>query len=285
MKSESESRSVVSDSCDPMDCFRQSVSSVVQSCLTLLTPWTEARQASLSITISQSLLKLISIESVMPSNHLILCRPPSPPAFNLSQHQGLFKWISSSLQVAKVLEFQPQHQSFQWTLRTPWNSPGQNTGVGSLSLLQGIFPAQESNQGLPYHRCILYQLSYDGSLEWPCEPIISLLDIIPKTTEIKYSSKRICTSVHSNTIHYSQKVEVEMVQILLIGWVNKWIVVYVCSGIFFSHNKEWSIGTCYIVNESWKLVNWKDPNTEYLSLYNIWHTKSGKPPSRWKANW
>ena len=39
---------------------------------------------------------------------------PSPLAFNLSQHQGLFKWVSSSHQVAKVLEFQLQHQSFQW---------------------------------------------------------------------------------------------------------------------------------------------------------------------------
>ena len=69
------------------------------------TPWTAARQASLSITNSQSLLKLMSIESLMPSNHLILCRPPSPPAFSLSQHQGLFKWVSSSHRVAKVLEF------------------------------------------------------------------------------------------------------------------------------------------------------------------------------------
>ena len=43
---------------------------------------------------------------------------PSPPALNLSQHQGLFKWISSSHQVAKVLEFQLQHQSFQWIFRT-----------------------------------------------------------------------------------------------------------------------------------------------------------------------
>ena len=43
---------------------------------------------------------------------------PSPPAFNLSQHQGLFQWVSSSHQVAKVLEFQPQHQSFQWIFRT-----------------------------------------------------------------------------------------------------------------------------------------------------------------------
>ena len=43
---------------------------------------------------------------------------PSPPALNLSQHQGLFQWVSSSHQVAKVLEFQLQHQSFQWIFRT-----------------------------------------------------------------------------------------------------------------------------------------------------------------------
>ena len=43
---------------------------------------------------------------------------PSPPALNLSQHRGLFQWVSSSHQVAKLLEFQLQHQSFQWTPRT-----------------------------------------------------------------------------------------------------------------------------------------------------------------------
>ena len=43
---------------------------------------------------------------------------PSPPAFNLLQHQGLFQWVSYLNQVAKVLEFQLQHQSFRWTLRT-----------------------------------------------------------------------------------------------------------------------------------------------------------------------
>ena len=43
---------------------------------------------------------------------------PSLPAFNLSQHQGLFKWVSSSHQVAKVLAFQLQHLSFQWIFRT-----------------------------------------------------------------------------------------------------------------------------------------------------------------------
>ena len=44
--------------------------------------------------------------------------PPSPPALNLSQHQSLFKWVSSPHQVAKVLEFQLQYQSLQWTPRT-----------------------------------------------------------------------------------------------------------------------------------------------------------------------
>ena len=50
-------------------------------------------------------------------------------------------------------------------LSSPWNSPGQNTGVGSLSLLQGIFPTQGSNAGLPHCRRILYQLSHEGMRE------------------------------------------------------------------------------------------------------------------------
>ena len=59
---------------DSLPLGQSSVSSVTQSCLTE-TPWTAAHQSSLSITNSQSLLKLMSIESVMPSNHLSLCHP------------------------------------------------------------------------------------------------------------------------------------------------------------------------------------------------------------------
>ena len=54
-------------------------------------------------------------DAIQPSHPL---SSPSPPALNLSQHQGLFKWVSSTHQVAKGLEFQFQHQSFQWTSRT-----------------------------------------------------------------------------------------------------------------------------------------------------------------------
>ena len=50
-------------------------------------------------------------DDIQPSHPL---SSPSPPAFNPSQHQGVFKWASSSHQVAKILEFQLQHQSFQW---------------------------------------------------------------------------------------------------------------------------------------------------------------------------
>ena len=54
-------------------------------------------------------------DAIQPSHPL---SSPSPPAFNLSQHQGLFQWVSSSNQVAKVLEFRLQHQPSQWIVRT-----------------------------------------------------------------------------------------------------------------------------------------------------------------------
>ena len=70
-------------------------------------------------------------------------------------------------------------------LYSPWNSPGQNTGVGGLSLLQGIFPTQGSNPGLPNCRQILYQLSHKGSpriLKWVAH--LSLLQQILPTQEL-----------------------------------------------------------------------------------------------------
>ena len=85
----------------------QSVSSVQSLSRVWLfaTPWIAAHQASLSITNSQSLLKLMSIESVIPSSHLILLSFPSPPAPNPCQHQGLFQWVSSSHKWPKYWSF------------------------------------------------------------------------------------------------------------------------------------------------------------------------------------
>ena len=78
------------------------------------TPWITARQASLSITSSWSSPKLMCIELVMPSSHLILCHPlfllpPIPPSIRVFSNESTLMH-----EVAKVLEFQPQHQSFQW---------------------------------------------------------------------------------------------------------------------------------------------------------------------------
>ena len=85
---------------------------VAKSCLTLWPPWPAACQASLSFTTSQSLFKLMSIELMMPSNHLILCHPilllPSifPSIRVFSNESALcIKWT--------ILEHQLQHQSFK----------------------------------------------------------------------------------------------------------------------------------------------------------------------------
>ena len=99
-------------------------SSVAQLCLTLCNP---ISCSMLGIPVHHHLLEFTQThvrwvgDAIQPSHPLL---SPSPPAFNLSQHQGLFKWVSSLHQVVKVLEFQLQHQSSQWTLRTDLLSDG-----------------------------------------------------------------------------------------------------------------------------------------------------------------
>ena len=103
------SRSVMSDSL----CLKFSSVQSFSHVQLFATPWTAVRQASLSITNSRSLLKLMPIELVMPSSHLILCRPllllpPIPASIRV------FSNVSALCsQVTKVLKFQLQHQSFQ----------------------------------------------------------------------------------------------------------------------------------------------------------------------------
>ena len=83
------------------------------------TPWTPGSMPGLPV--HHQLLELTQThvhwvgDAIQPSHPL---SSPSPPALNLSQHYSLFKWVSSSHQVAKLLEFQLQHQSLQWTPRT-----------------------------------------------------------------------------------------------------------------------------------------------------------------------
>ena len=97
-------------------CFQ--FSSVTQSCPTLYdpmdcsTPGLPVHHQLLEFT--QSHVHWIS-DTIQPSHPL---SSPSPPALNLSQHQGLLQWVSFSHQVANVLEFQLQHLSFHWIFRT-----------------------------------------------------------------------------------------------------------------------------------------------------------------------
>ena len=75
----------------------------------------------------------------------------------------LVSWVSESSSVVSN-SLRPHGLYSPWnSLYSPWNSPGQNAGLGSCSLLQGIFPNQGSNLGLPHCRWILYQLSHQGS--------------------------------------------------------------------------------------------------------------------------
>ena len=95
-----------------------SVSSIAQSCLTLCDPMNHSMPG---LPVHHQLLDFTQThvhqvgDAIQPSHPLL---SPSPPASNPSQHQGLFQWVTSSHEVAKVLEFQLQYQSFQWTLRT-----------------------------------------------------------------------------------------------------------------------------------------------------------------------
>ena len=96
----------------------QSVTSVAQSCPTLCIPM----DCSMSgFPVHHQLLEPTQThvhrvrDAIQPSHPLL---SPSPTTFNLSQHRGLFQWVSSSHEVAKVLEFQLQHQFFQWIFRT-----------------------------------------------------------------------------------------------------------------------------------------------------------------------
>ena len=83
-----------------------------------------------------------------------------------------FPWNRKEIESLSVVSDSLQ----PYGLYSPWDSPGQNTGVGSLSLLQWIFPTQGLNPGLPHCRQILYQLNHKGSpgiLEWIAYPFSS----------------------------------------------------------------------------------------------------------------
>ena len=96
-------------------------------------------------------------DAIQPSHHLL---SPSPPTFKLSQHQGLFQWVNSSYQVAKVLKFQLQHQSFQWIFRTEFRD--------TRSIMKVFQHHYKHQLGLPWwiRICLPMQGAHVQSLVW-----------------------------------------------------------------------------------------------------------------------
>ena len=129
------------------------------------TPWDAAHQASLSFTISQSLRKLMSIESVMPSNHLILCRPLLlPPVFS--------SMVNSSHQVAKVLEL---HQSFQRILTV-------QCLVIHLWFSFSLLPVSPSNLAIKLILKILHTVFNECFQKKQYSPLIKKYELLKKSS-------------------------------------------------------------------------------------------------------
>ena len=113
--------------CNPMDCS---------------TPGFPVHHQHLELT--QTHVHWVS-DSIQPSHPL---STPSPPAFHLSQHQGLFKWVSSSHQVAKVLELQLRHHSFQWIFNPEGNQSWIFTGRADAQTETPILWPPDANNWL-----------------------------------------------------------------------------------------------------------------------------------------
>ena len=134
--------------------FLNQFSSVAQSCPTLQPHGLHRARSDIHHQLpefTQTHVHRVS-DAIQPSHPLL---SPSP-TFNLCQHQGLFKWVSSSYQVAKILEFQLQQQSFQWIFRTDWFPLGL---TGWISLLSKGLSRVFSNTTVQKHQFFGAQLS------------------------------------------------------------------------------------------------------------------------------
>ena len=137
-----------------------------------------------------------------------------------------------------------------------------NTGVGSLSLLQRIFPTQESNWGLLYCRRILYQLSYQGSA-------IPLLDKDPRELKM-YVHRKTHVNIHSHIIYHNQKVR--MTQISINWWMDYQNEKHPNNGTTGNPKKNLLL----IYATTWinlKMCQWKKLDTKDHILYDSVYKK------------
>ena len=144
-------------------------STLAQSCLTLCSPMDCSMPV---LPVHHKLPKFTQThvhwvgDAIQPSHPL---SSPSYPTFNLSQHQGLFKWVSSLHQVAKVVEFQPQHQSFQWIFRTDFLQDGLAGSPCSPRDSQESSPTPQFKSINSSAFSFLYSPALTSSHTWPLE--------------------------------------------------------------------------------------------------------------------
>ena len=142
---------------------------VAQSCPTLCNPMNHSTPG---LPVHHQFLEFIQthvhrVGDAIQTSHPLLS--PSPPAPDPSQHQGLFQWVNSVCEVAKVLEFQLQHQSFQWIFRTDWSPLG---WTGWISLQSKGLSRVFSNTTVKKHQFFHAQLSSQSNSHihtWPLE--------------------------------------------------------------------------------------------------------------------
>ena len=125
----------------------------------------------------------------------------------LETHLSTHEWVNETHSVVSD-SLQPHR------LYSPWNSPGKNTGVGNLSLLQGIFPTQGSNPGLPHCRRILYQLSFQGSRGWWQIWLITR----PILMEDRVTTKDMCFCLNAVWVHLHTSGSISP---FLLAWGNQ----------------------------------------------------------------
>ena len=134
----------------------------------------------------------------------------------------------------------------------PWNSPGQNTGVGSHSLLQGIFPTQGLNPGLPHCRQILYQLSHKGS----SDPMASCVHFLMLLSQTGWFKQQILT--HSQFWRLEVWYEdIGKLMLFLRFWVEPFFFFFTSSRLLVVAVDSWHYLLCsYISLISASVITW-----------------------------
>ena len=156
--------------------------------------------------------------------HVILLLPLYANTSHLAQ-ASLLLLVKSCLVLSSSL--QPQG------LFSPWNSPGQNTGMGSHSLLQGTFPTQGLNPGLPHYRQILYQLSHEGSPHFTYKwAVMEDQGLRHSSSSFLFLSKREKGKEHSHTEVSVTRVNPTILDVMPLGNRSKgeWLRAMCCLG-------------------------------------------------------